>query len=32
MGWFTSRVHLPFGDAGADLGLLRVEREVANAA
>ena len=22
MGWFTSRVHLPFGDAGADLGLL----------
>ena len=32
MSWLTNRVHLPFGDEGTDVGLLRVEREVANAA
>ena len=32
MSWLTNRVHLPFGDEGNELGLLRVEREVANAA
>jgi branched-chain amino acid transport system permease protein len=32
MSWLTNRVRLPFGDESADVGLLRVEREVANAA
>jgi hypothetical protein len=32
MSWLTNRVHLPFGEAENDLGLLPVEPEVANAA
>jgi branched-chain amino acid transport system permease protein len=32
MSWLTNRVRLPLGDEKTDLGLLAVEREVANAA
>jgi ABC-type branched-subunit amino acid transport system permease subunit len=32
MSWLTNRVRLPLGDEKNDLGLLAVEREVANAA
>jgi branched-chain amino acid transport system permease protein len=32
MSWLTNRVRLPFGEAENELGLLSVEREVANAA
>jgi hypothetical protein len=32
MAWLTNRVHLPFGREESDVGLLAVERGVANAA